>query len=99
MSAPQPALPTEIYATLTGPVDADMVRRVFNGGAVAVNGGIRRVHLLVQSAGGFVGDGVVLYNYLRNLPVEFITYNAGSVLSIAVLVYLAGSLRKVSKTA
>lgn len=98
--APQaPAFPPEIYATLTGLVDADMVRRVFNAGATAVNAKIQKIHLLIQSTGGFVGDGIALHNYLRNLPIEITTYNMGSVMSIAVLVYLAGNVRRASESA
>lgn len=102
MSTPPPApqgLPSEIYASLTGPVDADMVRRVFTAGSIAVNARVQKIHLLIQSTGGFVGDGIALYNYLRRLPMEITTYNAGNVMSIAVLVYLAGKKRNVSKAA
>jgi ATP-dependent Clp protease protease subunit len=91
--------PTEVYATLTGLVDGDMTRRVFAGGSVAMNAGIKKLHLLIQSTGGFVGEGIGIYNYLRALPIELVTYNGGIVSSIAVLVYLAGKVRNVSKTA
>jgi ATP-dependent Clp protease protease subunit len=60
---------------------------------------IPRVHLLIQSAGGFVGDGIAMYNFLNRLPVELVTYNGGAVESIAVLPYLAGKVRRASKTA
>jgi ATP-dependent Clp protease protease subunit len=92
-------IPAEVYATLAGTVNADMTRRVFSGGSVAINSGVKTLHLLIQSTGGFVGDGIGIYNYLRSLPIELVTYNGGSVSSIAVLVYLAGKIRKVSKTA
>jgi ATP-dependent Clp protease protease subunit len=76
-----------------------MVRRVFSAGPVAVNSKVRKIHLLIHSTGGFVGDGIALHNYLRNLPIEITTYNAGAVSSIAVIVYLAGKVRNVSKAA
>ena len=98
MSTP-PSLPPEIWTTLTGPIDADMVRRVFAAGQIAVNGGVKKLHLLIHSSGGTVGDAIALYNFLRSLPMEVITYNAGSVLSAAVITYLAGKVRKVSKAA
>jgi ATP-dependent Clp protease protease subunit len=44
---------------------------------------------LVQSTGGFVGDGIAIYNYLRNVPIEIIAYNGGMVSSIAVLVFIS----------
>jgi ATP-dependent Clp protease protease subunit len=96
---PAPALPAEIFATLTGDVNADMVRRVFNAGSIAINAKVRKLHLLIQSTGGFIGDGIALHNYLKNIPVEITTYNMGSIMSIAVLVYLVGKVRNVSKTA
>lgn len=95
----QPQLPETIYATLTGTVDAQMVQRVFNAGSIAVNGGVKTLHLLIHSTGGFIGDGIGIYNYLRNLPIALTTYNVGSISSIAVHVYLSGKIRKVSKTA
>ncbi len=92
-------LPPEIYATLAGNVDVQMVQRVFQACATAINGGVKTIHLLIQSTGGFVGDGVALYNYLRNLPLNLIAYNVGSVQSIAVIVFLAAKQRKASETA
>jgi ATP-dependent Clp protease, protease subunit len=92
-------LPTEIYATLAGNVDGPMVQRVFQACATAINGGVKTVHLLIQSTGGFVGDGIALYNYLRNLPLTLIAYNAGSVQSVAVILFLAAKQRKASETA
>jgi hypothetical protein len=40
-----PRLPQEVYATLAGVVDGQMVQRVFNNFAMAINGGVRTVHL------------------------------------------------------
>src|SRR5579859_1867486 len=96
--ADAPQLPEEVYLTLTGLVDQDMVKRIFNSFAVAVNGGVKTAHMLIQSTGGMVSEGVAIYNYLRGLPINLITYNGGSVASIAVLVYLSGKTRKASAT-
>jgi ATP-dependent Clp protease protease subunit len=92
-------LPPEVYATLAGNVDTQMVQRVFTAFSTAINDGVQTVHLLIQSTGGFVGDGVGLYNYIRNLPVNVVAYNGGSVLSIAVIAYLGAKHRKASQTA
>jgi ATP-dependent Clp protease protease subunit len=67
--------------------------------AGAVQERITRAHILIQSAGGFVGDAVAMYYYLFKLPIDVITYNAGAVESAAVLPYLAGKIRRVSKAA
>ncbi len=97
MSPPQPI--TELYATFAGSIDQQVIQRIFQQFTIVVNGGVKRVHLLIQSTGGFVWEGVAVYNYLRNLPLEIVTYNAVAVQSIAVLMYLAGTVRRASADA
>jgi len=89
----------EVYVTLAGTIDTQLVQRAFTAISVAVNNQVGKVHLLIQSTGGQVDDGISLYNYLRNLPFELITYNCGSVASVAVVVFLAGYVRRASATA
>src|ERR1039457_314805 len=93
-----PALPSVVYATLCGTVEAAMCQRVVSGFTAAVNSGTKEVHLLIQSTGGAIGDGVAIYNFLRNLPIKIIAYNGGTVASIAVIVFLSAQERKVSET-
>jgi len=62
-----------------------------------MNRGVRHVHLLFQTAGGFVGDGVALYNYFKALPIELTIYNSGAVASIGVIAYLGAKTRNASK--
>jgi ATP-dependent Clp protease protease subunit len=88
-----------VYATLEGAVDAQMVRKVFEKGAALIKARVKTLHLLVHSTGGFIGDGVAIHNYIKHLPMQVVTYNAGQVSSIAVLVYLAGTVRQVSEGA
>ena len=59
----------------------------------------KRLHILFQSWGGFVGDGVFLYNSLRKFPVEITFYNAGQVASAATLAYLGAHRRKTTANA
>jgi ATP-dependent Clp protease protease subunit len=92
-------LPEEIYASLAGPVDNQMVQRIFNTFSLALNGGVKTVHLLIQSTGGFVGDGIAIYNYFRSLPINIVSYNCGSIFSIAVVVFLGAKERKAIETA
>jgi ATP-dependent Clp protease, protease subunit len=92
-------IPQDIWCTLAGPIDQAMVQRVFNSFALAIREEVKTVHLLVQSSGGFITDGISLYNYLSNLPVTIIAYNPGGVLSIAVVVFLAAKRRIASDTA
>src|SRR5471032_1069761 len=87
------------WFTLSGDVNSDMVRRVFEAAADMTEDHIETAHILIQSNGGYVSDGICLYNYLSRLPINIITYNAGAVASIAVILYLAGGQRYASETA
>jgi ATP-dependent Clp protease protease subunit len=89
----------EAYFTLSGDVNSNMVQRVFSATAEMSSMGTQTAHILLQSHGGFISDGICLYNYLSNLPIRFVMYNAGAVASIAVIVFLAGQERHASDTA
>jgi ATP-dependent Clp protease protease subunit len=71
-------------------VSATPLRRVFDAVADMTEDRITTAHILIQSNGGYVSDGICLYNYLSKLPIKIVTYNAGAVASIAVILYLAG---------
>ena len=90
---------TEAYVAFAGQIDQNSVQRFFSGfgGAMAKN--IKSIHLMFQSTGGFIGDGICLYNYLQKLPIEVILYNSGTIASIATIVYLGGQKRKTSAQA
>lgn len=87
------------WFTLSGDVNSDMVRRVFDAVADMTEDRISTAHILIQSNGGYVSDGICLYNYLSKLPIKIVTYNAGAVASIAVILFLAGAERYASETA
>ena len=87
------------WFTLSGDVNSDMVHRVFDAVADMTEDGVETAHILIQSNGGYVSDGLCLHNYLRNLPIKIVTYNAGAVASIAVILFLAGEERYASETA
>lgn len=92
--------PTDVgYFTLTGDVNSDMVRRVFDAISLFSSDQLRTAHILLQSNGGYVSDGICIYNTLRNGPTEIVMYNAGAVASIAVIVFLAADKRIASDTA
>lgn len=90
---------SEIWLSLAGNIDTQLIQKVFTAVPLCVGAVIKRVHLLIQSPGGTVGDGIVLHNYFKNLPVELVTYNGGSVFSAGVYPYLAGKVRKASHSA
>ena len=87
------------WFTLSGDVNSDMVHRVFDAVADMTEDGVETAHILIQSNGGYVSDGICLYNYLSKLPIKIVTYTAGAVASIAVILFLAGSERYASDTA
>jgi ATP-dependent Clp protease protease subunit len=89
----------EGWYTLSGDVNSDMVHRVFDAVAHMTEDGIETAHVMLQSNGGYVSDGLCLYNFLANSPVEFVMYNGGAVASIAVTLFLSGSRRYASETA
>lgn len=98
MNAAESRTACEGYFTLSGDVNSDMVQRVFRATDSMTARGITTVHLLLQSHGGFISDGICLYNYLSNLPIRIVTYNGGAVASIAILLFLAGQERHASRT-
>jgi ATP-dependent Clp protease protease subunit len=57
------------------------------------------VHLLLQTVGGYVGDGVCLYNLFRTFPRELTVYNTGNISSIGVIAYLGARRRKAASEA
>jgi ATP-dependent Clp protease protease subunit len=99
MSEEQAQQPKEAWYTLSGDVNSDMVHRVFEAVAHMTEDGIETAHVLLQSNGGYVSDGLCLYNFMANSPVNFVMYNGGAVASIAVILFLAGSRRYASETA
>ena len=99
MSEEQTTAPNDAWFTLSGDVNSDMVHRVFEAVSGMSVSGIETAHVLLQSNGGYVSDGLCMYNFLSNAPVKFVMYNAGAVASIAVILFLAGSRRYASETA
>lgn len=54
------------------------------------------LYFLISSSGGDVNAGVVLYNFLRALPIEIRMHNTGTIDSIANVIFLAGEKRYAS---
>jgi len=55
--------------------------------------GTKEFIILISSPGGSVIHGLSAYNYLKGLPASITTHNFGSVDSIGVVIYCAGSKR------
>ncbi len=91
---PTPNVPKEAYAVYCGDINQANGAKVVNQLTGAIAGKIEHVHLLFQTAGGYVGDGVFLYNFFRAVPIELTLYNAGQISSAGVVAYLGAKGRK-----
>jgi ATP-dependent Clp protease, protease subunit len=92
----QQVIPETVYATFAGMIDNQSLARIFQSFAAASQGGAKEVHLLFQSTGGTIADGLSLYRYFDALPLTLHIYNTGSVQSVAVLAYLGATFRHTS---
>jgi ATP-dependent Clp protease, protease subunit len=81
------------YFGFSGLIDSNGVTRIAAALNLATNNGYDEVYLCLNSLGGYVGDGVFLYNHMRSLPVKIIAHNSGSVSSIAVAVFVGAAER------
>jgi ATP-dependent protease ClpP protease subunit len=96
-SASQPPPAPEVHAIFCGPIDQVSSQRLVGFLSVAMSSKpITKVHMAFQSSGGFVGDGVFLYNLFRSIPVELTLYNIGQISSAGVIAYLGARNRKTS---
>jgi ATP-dependent Clp protease protease subunit len=94
----QPVL-DEMWAVFCGDINAANTAKLMNGLTTIGVKGTKRIHILFQSWGGFVGDGVFLYNSLKKVGVEVFLYNAGQVASAAALAFLGATGRKTTTNA
>lgn len=81
-----------------GTIEQGSVQRIFAGLTLATQK-IKHLHLLFQSTGGFIGEGICLYNFFRAMPIELTLYNVGTVSSIAAVAFLGARNRKASRYA
>ena len=96
MSAPPqpPAAPSEVYAVFSDNINQASVQRIFNAFAGGSANKVQHVHLLFQSSGGTIADGVCLHSFFKSLPLKLTIYNVGSVMSVALISYLGAKTRK-----
>jgi ATP-dependent Clp protease, protease subunit len=87
------------YFGFTGLIDSGGVSRIAAALNSAVNGAYDEAHICFSSLGGYVADGIYLYNHIRGLPIRVVAHNVGSVSSIAVAVFVAAEERYCSSHA
>lgn len=85
--------PIPRFYGFTGMIDDNGATRLAAALNQAVNDGCDEAHLCISSLGGFVHSGIYLYNHIRALPLRVVAYNAGTVASIAVAVFVAADER------
>lgn len=89
-------IPPVVYATYIGVINQEMVGRMVFHISGGIQQGMRELHLMFQSVGGTVGDGLALFSYFSACPVSVHLYNGGAVDSAAVIAYLGAANRYVS---
>lgn len=75
------------------PVEANSINALLTVVDQKIKTGVDKISLLISSPGGTVFHGLSAYNFLKGIPAEVITHNFGSVDSIGVVLYCAGSKR------
>jgi ATP-dependent Clp protease protease subunit len=99
MATSTPLPPEHAYGIFCGDINTTNTQLLVKNLTLASNIGIKTVHMLFQSWGGYVGDGIFLYNLLKTFPVEVVLYNAGQIASAGVLAYMGARQRKTSPNA
>jgi ATP-dependent Clp protease, protease subunit len=94
-----PGLPPEVYGIFCSAINQETANKIANTMSIASNQNVQHVHLLFQSIGGSVSDGIFLYNLFKALPIKLTLYNAGQISSIAAVAYLGAQGRKTSASA
>jgi ATP-dependent Clp protease protease subunit len=92
--AQQPQPIKQVYGYFTGNIDQQAVQRVANALMIATNNGVEDIHMVFQTTGGIVGDGICIYNLFQSSPINIHLYNVGSIASIGVIAYLGADERK-----
>ena len=79
--------------SFNGPINPVTSSPLMGALANATNDGYEEVHLLLNTPGGAVPDGIAIYNYIQSIPPHVIIYNIGCVNSIGNVVYQAGNTK------
>lgn len=76
------------------PIDGNSIGRLFAIIDQKLQQGVKEFTLLMSTPGGTVFHGLAAYNYLRGILAKVITHNFGSVDSVGIVMYCAGSERR-----
>lgn len=92
LPAPVPVGKT-FYYSYVGLIDSAGATRIASAMNHAANNNCDEVYLSISSLGGYVGDGIYLYNHIRGLPFRVTAHNTGSIMSIAVALFVGAQTR------
>ena len=81
------------YVRFVAPVNEQSINALFGTVDRIIAEGFTDLTLLISSPGGTVFHGLSAFNYLRGIPLGVETHNLGSVDSVGVTIYVAGSRR------
>jgi len=76
-----------------GPINHSAVCTIRNLCLQALQSGASEIELHMSTEGGNMTAGFALYFFLKSLPLPLTTHNIGSVESVGVVIFLAGSKR------
>jgi ATP-dependent protease ClpP protease subunit len=94
---PLPPAPVSVYWTFADPINDGSSARFNQQVPLMMQMPTHAIHhVLIQTAGGTVGDGIWLYNFLKSFPRNLIVYNTGTIASIGTIAYLGAPQRKAS---
>lgn len=93
------SLTPALYAVLSSTLDSSAMPRILASFGNASQNNVQHLHVLFQSTGGIISEGIRLYNFLKNFSVDLTLYNMGVLSSVAVIPYLGAKTRKVSRHA
>jgi len=82
-----------IHIRYFAPVDEKNITKLIEVVQEKLKEGATRFVILISSLGGSVFYGLSGYNFLKGIPAEVITHNFGSIVSMGLVLYCAGSRR------
>ena len=82
-----------VYIKFFAAVDGNSTNALMNIIDQKVAAGYKKIVLLISTPGGSVFHGLSIHNYLVGIPLEIETHNFGSVDSIGVVIFSAGTKR------
>lgn len=81
------------YVKFFAPITADSINALMQTVDRKLSQGAKRMNLLISTPGGDVFQGLSAFNFLKGVPMEIYTQNFGSLDSIGIILFCAGTRR------